>query len=532
MSRTRRLLYGLLIAALALAIAELGLRASGLFGQQQLLSPLLFQQLERDDEPLQRREGWVVWDDGTQFQEEPPGLRIITLGGSATAGDGVTPFSSFSHQLQRALVQARPGQASEVINLGRGGMGSRQVVHQLAQGLEAFHPQLAVIYSGNNEFHELRALKHASPAYGATMERARRRFHGLHLYRALQRLVGRDQLAPFAPMGPNPPAVHDIPVFADEADRALARQLYREHLEAMVDLAEDEGMPILLTTVADNRAGWVDSFAELRMSPADEQLLAELDGLRMRRDRQGIADLADRAWPPGGAPLLSDERAFFRVGSALLELQLTDQARRFLDQAELVMRRPNRSNEELRYVVRTVASERGVPLCDLAEQLDARSRRGIAGNDLFVDACHPSPSGHRHLADLLGQCAADAGLLPELAATEGEPRPVPLPRDPWRLDHFTERQDTLPLADDEPDPAAAAALRGHLAFNRRQFDEAFDAYAQALELGAPSAPLLLSQALARWNQGAMPEVQELMERAQAAAPEDPEIRNWEVLLTR
>jgi tetratricopeptide (TPR) repeat protein len=531
-SRARRLLFGLLVAGLLLALAELGLRASGVFDQQQLLSPLLFQQLERDDEPLQRREGWVVWDDGTQFHEQPPGLRIITLGGSATAGDGVTPFASFSHQLQRILVRARPGQASEVINLGRGGMGSRQVVHQLAQGFEAFHPQLAIIYSGNNEFHELRALAYTSPAYGANLERTRRRLHGLHLYRAVQRALGRDRLAPFEPLGPGLPAVHDIPAFAEADDRALARQLYREHLEAMIELGQAEGVPLLLATVADNRAGWVDSFADLRMSPQDERLLAELDGLRMRGDRQAIAALAEHAWPATGEPLLSDERAFFRVGTALLDMGMPQQARRFLDQAELVMRRPNRSNHQLRDVVRQVAQQHGLPLCDLAEQLDARSTRGVAGNDLFVDACHPSPSGHRHLAELLASCASEAGLLPDLASPDRDPRAESLPRDPWRLDHFAERRDALPAPEGQPDPAAAAALRGHLAYADRQFDAAFEAYAQALEQGAPSAPLLLSQALVRWNQGEMDAVDGLLERARAAAPEDPEIRNWAALLTR
>lgn len=517
MSRTRRLLYGLLVTAIVLTGAEGVLRVSGVLDRDQLLSPLLFQRIEDGVNNFARQDGRVQWYDGTWFEAEAPGLRIITLGGSATAGDGVTPFASFSHRLQRLGRRAQPDRPVEVVNMGRGGMGSRQVVRLLELGLEGFSPALAVVYSGNNEFHELRALEHASPAYGANLERTRRRLHRVHLYRALQRLLGRDRLAPFEPMGPGVPAVHDLPTTVDADDRALALQLYTENLRSMVGVARQAGVPLVLATVADNRAGWVDQPPGRQLTHEEEQLLAELDGHRARRDSQAVLALAEGSWP-----ILRDERALYRMGLALLQLGEPEQARPFLDEAELVMARPNRANRELRAALREVARDEGALLCEIADELDRRSTQGVAGNDLFVDACHPSPEGHAHIAALLAACIQDAGLMP---AGDWE---RPLPVDPWRLDHHARRLGDLP----EPppaDPALAAAQLGHEAFAARQYDNAKVHYDQALTLGGPTDALRLNQALVRWHQGRSDDVRAILAEAGA---EDPEIGNWKTLLTR
>jgi tetratricopeptide (TPR) repeat protein len=517
MSRLRRLLYGLLVTALALVATEVLLRSTGVVDTEQLLSPLLFQRLDDDLHDLPVRDGRVQWHDGNLYEQQPPGFRAITLGGSATAGDGVTPFASFSHRLQRLALRADPSRPAEVINMGRGGAGSRQVAQLLELGLESFRPQVAIVYSGNNEFHELRALKHASPAYGANLERTRRRLHGLHLYRALQHLLGRDRLAPFEPLGNDQPGVHALPTLADAQDRALALTLYAENLRRMARVARDAGVPLVLATVADNRAGWVDAPPGLQLTAEEERLLAELDGLRARRDTAAALALAERAWPA-----LRDERAFYRVGLVLLQLGQTEQARRFLDQAELVMVRPNRASVELRDALRRVARDEGAVLCEVADELDRRSELGVAGNDLFVDACHPSPEGHAQIARLLAACVQQAGALP---AADWE---QPLEEDPWRLDHHAKRREALPEPAPE-DPAMAEAQLGHEAFAARQLDAAAEHYAQALTLGGPPAALRTDQALVRWHQGDMDAFHTLLATVEAA---DPELVNWKSLLTR
>ncbi len=524
MSTRRRLLYSLIVIVTILGGCELALRALGVMDQERLLSPLIFQQGPATAEPLPVEAGWIRWEDTTRHRPRLRGLRIATVGGSATQGDQVTPFGDFSHQLQRLLLRARPPQPIEVLNLGRGGAGSRQVIHFMERGLVSFHPDLVVVYSGNNEFHELRALKHSSPAYRANMERMRRSLHALRLYRLLQHLLGRDRLEMVATAETQPPRVHDIPTVMDAGDRALARQLYRENLERMVALGAASGVPVLLATVADNRADWSDQPPQTGLSPQEQRRLAQVEALRLRRDRAGLEDLGDEIFDE-----LVDERAFFRTGRALLELGATDRARRYLDQAELVAARPNRSSRELRAVVREVAQASGAPLCDIAALLDQDAPRGVAGDELFADACHPNAAGHARIAAHLARCIEEAGLLAAAGPEAAWERP--LERDPLRLDHDARRTGAPLAQDDGVDPAVlSAAQAGHLAFEAGRYDEAWDHYGRALEAGGPPAALLTSRAMVRWHQGRMGSTAELLEQARAEAPDDGEVANWLALL--
>ena len=55
--------------------------------------------------------------------------------------------------------KANPEHPIEALNLAHGGMGSRQVSEMVFRALENDNPDLIVVYTGNNEYHELRALK-------------------------------------------------------------------------------------------------------------------------------------------------------------------------------------------------------------------------------------------------------------------------------------------------------------------------------------------------------------------------------------
>ena len=101
----------------------------------------------------------------------------------------MTPFSSFAGWTQRFLRLLLPGTPVEVINLGAGGEASRQVADLVTATAATQRADLFVVYSGNNEYYELRALKEANPNFDARAELARRRLSGSHLYRHLRALV-------------------------------------------------------------------------------------------------------------------------------------------------------------------------------------------------------------------------------------------------------------------------------------------------------------------------------------------------------
>ena len=148
---------------------------------ESLTSPLTFQRHQTPIASPTASEGAVLFGGPNIVAlEQPAGVRIFFFGGSATEGYHMTPFSSFAGWTQRFLRLLLPGTPVEVINLGAGGEASRQVADLVTATASTQHADLFVVYSGNNEYYELRALKEANPNFDARTELARRRLSGSH----------------------------------------------------------------------------------------------------------------------------------------------------------------------------------------------------------------------------------------------------------------------------------------------------------------------------------------------------------------
>jgi tetratricopeptide (TPR) repeat protein len=514
MSARRRLVFALLVAVLVLGALEGVLRLAGLARDDALLSPLLFQQVRTTPHAEDAPGGWKVLHDGPMRRAEPRGLRVLVVGGSAADGVGVTPFGRFSHLLERHLVSTRPGHPVEVINLARAGLASRHVAPVLAGGLADLRPQAVIVYSGNNELHELRALKHSSPAYRANLEGLRRRLHGLHLYRMLQHLLGRDRLVPIDDGPLFSPGLPNLPTPAEQADRELARRLYREQLEGMIRTSRQAGARVLLATVADNRAAW-PGFTDREPSDAERALLAELATAVAAGDPAGAERIIARLEAADPA-----QASIYEAGQAMLALRRVERARQLLDLAELRDARPTRSSSELRDTVRELAIREGTGLCDLAAGLDELAPGGVAGHEHFTDGCHLGAEGQQAVALMLADCVEAMGLWP------GTRDPAPLVADPYRLDHDlrSDGQGFPAPATDDP-PGLAEARAGHAAFALGRPELALEQYALALERGAPSGPVAVSRAIVHWQLGDPLRAGELLQAASDAMGPDREVDN-------
>ena len=123
---------------------------------------------------------------------------------------------------------------------------------------------------------------------------------------------------------------------------------------------------------------------------------------------------------------------------------LREMAKKYFVEAEYLDSRPRRSNRAMRQMVRDVAAEKGVPMCDAAKRLDAMDAQGLAADVFFMDPCHPTPKGHRALAEILLACTLESGLLPQLgdnqallARLNSVVGHIPLAGSmPYRLDHL------------------------------------------------------------------------------------------------
>jgi len=500
-------MLGLMVTALALGAMELGLRLWVDQSPPRLISPLAFQ---RADAPITAAgttpESVIFGGPNIVAIEKPAGLRLFFFGGSATEGFHMTAHSSFVGWTQRFLRALMPQTPVEIINLGAGGEGSRQVADLVSATANSQQADLFIVYSGNNEYYELRALKAAIPGFDARTELARRRLSVSHLYRFLRTWI-RPKAAAVDP-GLKLRSVDDIGVEIDADERALGVLLYGEHIEAIIDAAQKSGVPLMLSTVADQARSFAFHGSPPPLSDGVAALVARLDQVGRLRDETAVQAILLAL-----GPKLKSQADHFAVARLLDRDQRWAAAREHYAQAEYLDPRPRRSNAPMRALLKQVASAKSVAVCDAASMLAAASRGGITGEDVFIDPCHPNPLGHRRLAEIFVRCIVEHKLIDGLSPSEIELdamfNATPLAgENPYRLDHFTERRaqlhDNRAMSDDEiaqtirafdDGSAEGAAQAGHHAVLFELHRGALAWYDLSIRRGGDLGALQLSRGL-------------------------------------
>jgi lysophospholipase L1-like esterase len=347
------------------------------------------------------------------LREKPQGaLRVVSVGGSATAGLGGSPNATFSRELERILRAASPERRIEVLNLGIVALASQQVKLLVAEAARELAPDLLVVYCGNNEFLEVQAEKYAE-AVATPLSRLAAWLGELHLYRGLRGLVRpprRDASIP--ERGRSREAlrlaqdaiIERVSLTEVEIDEVVDR--YEANLEQMAGAVAAAGVPILFATVASNwewrgrsdlPPGWLDARLG-EAGPATPE--------RWRRAKQRLTELL--------ATAARDERHALLFERAVAEVALgeVDAARadyRDAMNADPHLRRALDAGNER---VRAVAARRGAGFLDVVELLSRHAPDGIVGFDEFYDYVHFTPRGNALVAAGLYQAMREMGVAP------------------------------------------------------------------------------------------------------------------------
>ena len=542
-STGRKILWSVLVSGALVGAAEWGVRHWAPAVSQGVISPLAFQRQSGPiSTPGEVTGSRLYGGPSIVTSDAPAGWRIFFFGGSATQGYHVSRWSSFAGWYERLLRELVPDQPVEVINLGAGGEGSRQVVDRVRGASKDGAATLFVVYSGNNEYYELRALKSAVPGFDARVELARRQASRFHLYRRM-----RDMLRPtqdVQPSGALAP-VDRIAAEIDADERALGVVFYREHLEAIVDAAQEASIPLLLSTVADHRMSYAHHGDPPARSAGVEAGLKSLDAAGKSGDPVKVGQVLESL-----DGQLKTQGDYHEVGRLLLRDQMPEKAKAYFVEAEYLDPRPRRSNRAMREEVRRVGGETNTSVCDAARRLDARTRVDMAGDEYFFDPCHPTPAGHRALGEILLRCTVESGLLPlpgnreqQLAALE-RVFAVPIDQgDPLRLDHFIERRAQLHtnrgMTDEEVGAAVwafddstpqGAARAGHHAYLFHRYDAALLWYDLALKRGGERGPLQVSRGLVHQNLHDIQAARAALDEARLLLPDDPVVAQHRLVL--
>ena len=449
-----------------------------------VVSPLIYQRNSGDAFTPGATPGTQVYVSGRRrvATHSVAGKRVLVFGASAAYGEMFTAFTAFPGVAEQKLRQATDVPI-EVLNLAHGGMGSRQVGEMVFRVIEHGQADLLVIYTGNNEYHELRALKARSDRYNAEAEMLRRRLSASYLYRQLREWFVPTENTLTPPEGEEWLPVGRMDVLVDQHDRDLGVALYEEHLRDIVLAAQEHNVPVLLTTVASNMRDHLDNGTPGKLSKEGEDALGQLSAMVERIPRARFAAEAAKR-----LPLLDTEQSLHKLGNLYLRAKLPEAAKDAFERKELAALRPMTSNRRLRETVHNVGEKYGVPVCDLAHSLSEASTDQIAGKDHFIDHCHPNAAGHQILGQALAECIADQDLLKlgDIHLSDSTAS-----KNVFRIDHYTGHRPIpgIQQSGGEYDENSIEGIvnQGHQQFVSDRFDQALSHYSKAAEQGAPAA---------------------------------------------
>jgi lysophospholipase L1-like esterase len=337
----------------------------------------------------------------TVLREKTPGtIRIVTLGGSATAGLGYSPNVTFARYLERMARAAVPGKNVEVLNLGIVALSTKQEKLLVAEACR-YEPDLVVVYSGNNEFLEVHAEKYAA-AHASFVSRFQDRLMGTNLYRLVNLAIrGRPEQPSLAEQNlsreqlrlTQSQIIRDIEM--SESEIGAVVDDYERNIAEMVEAARKAETPILLATVASNwrwrgredlPSTWMDELVERDGSP-------EPDRVRKVRDV-----LTERI---GGAKF--GERHEWLYRRALANETLGDFSAARDDYRAAFNADPHlrRALDSMADRVRRVGQAESVPVLDVIDELQRSAQHGIVGFDEFYDYVHFTPKGALQVAAAL-----------------------------------------------------------------------------------------------------------------------------------
>jgi hypothetical protein len=356
-------------------------------------------------------------------RKSPDTFRIFTVGGSAMFGWGFgDPFHWNAAALLGKFLSTRfPGRRIEVINAAGLSWGSSRVaplVHELVR----YNPDLIIVYSGNNEFHEY-------GAYHDVVERPisirkmieigeRSRF-----FLVLQTILVDIQIRTGAKED-----IGETCRDLDGKEYAHLREIYRCNLEDIIKTARTSGAKVLLTTIPvnlkanpDNRYDWLWD-ASHHGSNLDESGLARWntawkEGLLAMEKKEWVRGLACFSQARNIDPEYAETTHW--QGACLENMGRYDQA--YEKYWEYIDRVHRLSNRDLEADVRATALGMGASLFDARGLFEARSPHRLTNYTLFVDSMHPNKRGHALLAEGLAGPVTDIILRKYPSWASGAP---------------------------------------------------------------------------------------------------------------
>jgi len=339
-------------------------------------------------------------------RKSPGTFRVFCLGGSAAQGWPHRPEFSFPGYLRRKLERLLPGRRVEVINVCAHAYAAYRV-KLICDEIVEYEPDLLVIWSGNNEFHEEK--KFDGPWNAPDGSAPKQVIDGVK-----GELTAPNLYWAFGRADPNR---------IESARFSWVRRHYAYNLAQMAEAGRRHGARVVLCGVPVNLGGWRPNASVHSPGTVGEALArwegAYAEGIRALEDGRAHDAVQSLTEATHVDPGYAD--TWFDLGLALQKQGAGDAAAAAFDRALMLDAFPFRS--VFNDVVRQVATEQDAIFVDLPAAFRSASASGVPGYDLFVDYVHPTPVGNELAAATVAQRLVDEGVIgaPEGAAALREP---------------------------------------------------------------------------------------------------------------
>jgi tetratricopeptide (TPR) repeat protein len=336
-------------------------------------------------------------------------IRIICLGGSASAGWPHPPEEIYSRYLENVLQKVYPQKKIEVINCSAHGFASYRV-RQVFETIIPFEPDAVIVWCGNNEFLEKRNYR--TSELKNTLVRFRNNFRSLQLVRQLFVTHRYDDTPDVAETFWKKVNEEALELRTDAKQFEKVKEHYEKSLNGIVEEARRNEIRLVLMTVPVNLRDWEPNVSHLGLNKADssEWLAAFKDGKRnyFASDFAGAINALNQANKI--APVHAE--TMFWLGRAYESMNDTTSALEYYIRAKDFDYNPFRAISDFNNIIRQLAEDnREVVLLDAEKLLIPYAKKGLPGFDLFLDYVHPTREGNLVIARELAARISEADLF-------------------------------------------------------------------------------------------------------------------------
>jgi len=343
--------------------------------------------------------------------KEKDQVRIICLGGSASAGWPHPPDEIFTRYLEKALQMLYPSKKIEIINCSAHGFASYRV-RQVFESIIPFQPDAVIVWCGNNEFLEKRNYR--TSGLENFVFRLRSNYRSYQLVRQLFTKHTFDDTPDVAETFWKKVNEQALELRSNPEQFERVRMHYRGSIESMVEKAEKEKIGLILMTVPVNLRDWEPNVSYLGLNSGDS--------IRWLKEfREGKKKFLASAYPEAIlsfsnankiAPLHAE--TCFWLAKSYDNMNDSSRAYEYYVLAKDLDYNPFRVISDFNNTLRTVAkNSRQVVLLDMEKLIRPYAHKGIPGFDLFLDYVHPTKQGNMVIACETANIFINGNLIPE-----------------------------------------------------------------------------------------------------------------------